>query len=358
MWKRILMCCAVLVISCFPLIAPGTLVAACGVDPPLPAEGFSWPASGPVSTPWSLDCRTDRGHRGIDITVPAGDAIRASASGVVIFAGYTPAEGGGTTISVEHQGGLRTTYLHLAQIKVSQGQQVAQGQELGSSDGSPLHFGMKTASGREVYFNPADYLAAPGLPLSQMDPTSESGAATETVPAYPIAMPLSPGVQSSADSASAVPLSDELQSTVAASGIAHESRPVETNGYAISATHGSERISANRVPAFPSDRLSATGHVRPENMIQESSGTGTIRLTLTGALAPFSDGAISIYKKSSASEPAKKNFARISGDLSPVRNLLLVALLLLVTVGSGCMGRAASLRPAPTGRYASCLSSR
>src|SRR5665811_391408 len=161
MWKRMLMCCAVIVISCSPLLVPRTLSAACGLEPPLPPEGFLWPTSGPISTTWSLDCLTDRGHRGIDIAVSSDDSIRASASGVVVFAGYTPAEGGSTTISIEHEGGMRTTYLHLTRIKVSKGLAVRQGQELGSSDGSPLHFGMKIATARDIYFNPCLLYTSP-----------------------------------------------------------------------------------------------------------------------------------------------------------------------------------------------------
>ena len=182
MWKRILgSVVAILTLSATaPLMA--SAFAACGVDPPVPAEGWAWPASGPVTNPWSLDCARDSGHRGIDIGVAAGAQITASAGGVVIFIGYTPAESGGTTVSIEHPGGLRTTYLHLTSLEVSIGQNVAQGQILGKSDGRPLHFGLKSTGARERYFNPAGLLSAPATVAPGADrsaPGADLSAQTE-----------------------------------------------------------------------------------------------------------------------------------------------------------------------------------
>lgn len=153
-------------------------VAACSVDPPSLPENLAWPANGPITTSWTLDCATDRGHRGIDIAGPAGSQIIASAAGTVIFRGYTPAEGGGITVSIEHAGGLRTTYLHLVQAAVTAGQHVDQGQLLALADVTPLHFGLKQAGPREVYFNPLDFLPAP---VAEPAPAEEVPAQIETV---------------------------------------------------------------------------------------------------------------------------------------------------------------------------------
>lgn len=121
--------------------------AACLVEPILPEGGLVWPAVGIIDREWSLSCITDRGHRGIDIDLSEGERIGAAASGVVSFTGYTPAENGGGTVSVAHQGGLKTTYLHVKDIAVSEGEDVKQGQLLGLSDGRPLHFGLKSIGG-------------------------------------------------------------------------------------------------------------------------------------------------------------------------------------------------------------------
>lgn len=156
--------------------------AVCGASPPLPPDGFTWPVTGGITETWSLDCRTDRGHRGVDIAADAGTVIRAAAAGTIGFVGYTPAESGGTTITINHEGGLRTTYLHVAGPRVSSGEAVSQGQTIATANGSPLHFGIKLVSGNhEAYFNPLQLL--PGI-------TSDTGPAPETLAPEPLPQPV------------------------------------------------------------------------------------------------------------------------------------------------------------------------
>lgn len=90
------------------------------------------------------------GHRGIDFGVPAGTAVVASASGTVAFAG--PVADDGLFVSIRHDEVLETTYSFLSEVFVSQGQDVRQGDLIGSSgDGHPgeespaLHFGARIA---------------------------------------------------------------------------------------------------------------------------------------------------------------------------------------------------------------------
>lgn len=67
------------------------------------------------------------GHRGVDLKAQPGDLIRASAPGVVHFAGVVA---GTPTLSIAHDSGLRTTYEPVvARVKV--GEQVAQGAIVG-----------------------------------------------------------------------------------------------------------------------------------------------------------------------------------------------------------------------------------
>lgn len=118
----------------------------------LPAETgpglFSWPASGPITSPFGV--RSDpitgrtRRHDGIDIGAPMGATISAAASGTVIYAGWE--SGYGNTIVIDHDGAVSTLYGHCSQIFVSNGQEVQRGQAIGAvgstgrSTGPHLHF--------------------------------------------------------------------------------------------------------------------------------------------------------------------------------------------------------------------------
>lgn len=73
--------------------------------------------------------------------------------------GYTPAEGGGTTVSITHDTGLKSTYLHISRVTVHEGARVRQGDSIGLSNGAPIHFGIKLPGARETYFDPTLYLA-------------------------------------------------------------------------------------------------------------------------------------------------------------------------------------------------------
>lgn len=106
------------------------------------AHGFIWPVSGPVVSPFGM--RWGRLHAGIDIAVPSGTPIHASASGTVALAGWVGGYGNYTCI--DHGGGIATCYAHQETISVSVGQHVEQGQVIGISDctghclGPHLHF--------------------------------------------------------------------------------------------------------------------------------------------------------------------------------------------------------------------------
>lgn len=154
--------------------------AACGQVAPLPPGGLQWPLQGDVVNGYSLNCTTDSGHRGIDINAAPGSAVAAAGSGVIAFVGYTPAEGGGSTISIDHPSGLRSTYLHLTEAVVAKGETVIQGQHLGKLGTAPLHFGLKLTSDGDMYFNPLDFLAAP---VAGAPPAEASALQTELQPA-------------------------------------------------------------------------------------------------------------------------------------------------------------------------------
>jgi murein DD-endopeptidase MepM/ murein hydrolase activator NlpD len=118
------------------------------------------PVDGPISrhfeapsTPYSA------GHRGIDFTTAFGSPVVASASGTVTFAGQV---GGSLFVSVDHPGGLRTTYSFLSAVLVKKGQIVAQGAIVARSglghaaqDPPHLHFGIRSG---DAYLDPEPML--------------------------------------------------------------------------------------------------------------------------------------------------------------------------------------------------------
>ncbi len=101
------------------------------------------------------------GHRGLDLDVEVGALVRASADGIVGFAGRVV---GVTWVSVDHGGGIRTTVGDLADVVVVRGDVVRAGDVLGRFAGSPhpdasgLHFSARR-DGRHV--DPRTLLAPP-----------------------------------------------------------------------------------------------------------------------------------------------------------------------------------------------------
>ncbi len=70
-----------------------------------------------------------RNHLGVDLAVPSGTPIAATANGVVFYAGW---DGGyGLLVAVDHGAGIETRYAHMSRIAVSPGQRVRSGDVLG-----------------------------------------------------------------------------------------------------------------------------------------------------------------------------------------------------------------------------------
>jgi murein DD-endopeptidase MepM/ murein hydrolase activator NlpD len=70
-----------------------------------------------------------RNHLGVDLAVPNGTPIAATAEGVVSYAGW---DGGyGLLVAVDHRAGIQTRYAHMSRIAVTTGQRVKTGDVLG-----------------------------------------------------------------------------------------------------------------------------------------------------------------------------------------------------------------------------------
>ena len=81
-------------------------------------------------------------NTGIDISVKVGTVVAAVADGEVATIWWLPSYG--NIVILDHHGGYRTVYSHLAEIRVTQGQKVKEGESIGTSgealDGPRLHF--------------------------------------------------------------------------------------------------------------------------------------------------------------------------------------------------------------------------
>jgi murein DD-endopeptidase MepM/ murein hydrolase activator NlpD len=125
------------------------------------------PVEGEIETSSSFGVRIDpflgrpAMHTGLDFRGDTGEAIRVTAGGTVVSAGWSG--GYGRMIEVDHGNGLSTRYGHLSEIEVKVGQTVKAGQTVGRmgstgrSTGPHLHYETRI-DGEAV--NPAKFLHA------------------------------------------------------------------------------------------------------------------------------------------------------------------------------------------------------
>lgn len=130
---------------------------------------FMWPLDPAPEVVRGFDAPEDpfgQGHRGVDLAGSPGQPALAAGSGTVVFAGRLAGRG---VVSIEHDGGLRTTYEPLVPTVVV-GARVHQGQQVGTLvAGHPecaatacLHWGVR--KGRD-YLDPLTLLVETRLRL-------------------------------------------------------------------------------------------------------------------------------------------------------------------------------------------------
>jgi murein DD-endopeptidase MepM/ murein hydrolase activator NlpD len=140
-------------------------VPALAEPPPTePVAAFGWPLAGspPVTRAFEAPLGPfGPGHRGVDLAAAPGAPVLAAGAGVVAFAGMVA---GRPVVSVDHPGGLRTTY-EPVDPTVAAGQAVARGSPIGTllvgHAGCPaaacLHWGVRRGA---VYLDPLALLRA------------------------------------------------------------------------------------------------------------------------------------------------------------------------------------------------------
>lgn len=151
------------------------LTAALALGTPTPAQAWVNPATGSafaeaVVRPAQIPERNWLpGHRGVDLHLTPGDAVRAAGDGKVAFVGVVV---GVPTVSLQHADGLRTTYQPVrTTLKV--GEVVAEGASIGTlarwakPDHVGLHWGVLVAS--DTYVDPLTLLDAPVIRLKPVD---------------------------------------------------------------------------------------------------------------------------------------------------------------------------------------------
>jgi len=128
------------------------------------ATPFGWPVDGRLSSSYGYRnhpvYEKRKFHTGVDLSVPPGTEVKATANGIVSFAGWT--ENSGIVVVVEHGHGFSTAYAHNKKALVRIGQRIARGDVIarsgstGVSTGPHVHY--------EIWKNghhmdPAGYLA-------------------------------------------------------------------------------------------------------------------------------------------------------------------------------------------------------
>ena len=122
--------------------------------PNAPVDRWGWPVKGRIARAYAEDV-----HKGIDLIGSRGDPVRASAAGVVVYAG-TGVTGYGALIIVKHNDTYLSAYGHNDALLAAEGEPVSAGTliaRMGSSgtDSVKLHFEIRR-NGRPI--NPATLL--------------------------------------------------------------------------------------------------------------------------------------------------------------------------------------------------------
>lgn len=129
-------------------MAPAAVAAAAHQEQPV----FRPPVDAPVTDPFrSPENPYGPGNRGVEYDTEPGDVVRAAAAGTVSFAG---AVAGALHVTVDHGGGLVSSYSYLQRLSVRVGTAVDQGAVIGVA-GERLHFSVRLEG---TYTDPAGFI--------------------------------------------------------------------------------------------------------------------------------------------------------------------------------------------------------
>jgi murein DD-endopeptidase MepM/ murein hydrolase activator NlpD len=134
-------------------------------------ERFVMPGEGRLLLEYGWRITINTGHaqiyNGIKIEVGAGDPVKASNGGRVIFAGDVPYDG--NLVVIDHGAGIKTWYGHLGSIDVKPGDGVLKGQQIGTGGRTGMATGIShnylffAMSIGNIFVDPAPVIAD-GIP--------------------------------------------------------------------------------------------------------------------------------------------------------------------------------------------------
>ncbi|MBB2990007.1 murein DD-endopeptidase MepM/ murein hydrolase activator NlpD [Mycolicibacterium iranicum] len=144
----------------------GLFAVLCAAPAAADGERLQWPLRPRPAVLRLFDAPSpnwQRGHRGVDLAGADGQPVYAAGDGTVVFAGELA---GRSLVSVEHPGGLRTTY-EPVRPSIRRGQLVAAGSPIGvllaghaGCPGVCLHWGaMWGPASRADYVDPLGLVA-------------------------------------------------------------------------------------------------------------------------------------------------------------------------------------------------------
>jgi murein DD-endopeptidase MepM/ murein hydrolase activator NlpD len=125
-------------------------------------------------------------HNGVDLAANA-EKVKAPADGVVEI-GEIKNDACGGTIVISHADGFKTGFCHMQKIDVRAGQQVKQGDVIGTSGGGKNDPGRGRSDGRHLHFtlrqngkllNPVDYINKGGIFMKGEPPKSSTDSTTK-----------------------------------------------------------------------------------------------------------------------------------------------------------------------------------
>lgn len=140
-------------------VAVLTLAASAAPAAALQRDGpvFRPPVDAPVADPFrSPDDPYGSGNRGIEYDTEPGDVVRAAAAGTVVFSG---AVAGSLHVTIDHGGGVVSSYSYLLRVSVRVGGRVSQGQVVAIA-GDRMHFGVRVDGS---YVDPATLIGVPRI---------------------------------------------------------------------------------------------------------------------------------------------------------------------------------------------------
>ena len=169
--RRFVSLLAVAAVTTFPSAQPVRAASRVILTPPVEApvlDPFRAPASpyGP-------------GNRGIEYATSPGTRVRAAAGGVVVFAGAVARS---LHVTIDHGGGLLSSYSFLDRELVSVGDLVSRGDLIGVT-GSTFHFGVRLHG---VYVDPASLM---GTRVVEVRLVPKRGVRAATRTRVPLAIP-------------------------------------------------------------------------------------------------------------------------------------------------------------------------